>query len=100
MTPTPPMQFFQGTAPIPGGLPFRDGLLCVAGSLLRFPVKIALNGNCSFGFGIPGDPLVSVVGACAPSTTYYYQAIYRDTLAFCTSATVNFTNGYAITWTP
>ncbi len=100
MTPTPPLQFFQGTAPIAGGLPFRDGLLCVSGAILRFPVKFALNGNCSFGYGIPGDPLVSVAGLCAPSTTYYYQAIYRDTLAFCTPALQNFTNGYKITWTP
>lgn len=100
MTPTPPLQFFQGTAPILGGLPFRDGLLCLGGFLTRFPVKFALNGNCSFGFGIPGDPLVSVAGSAAPSQTIYYQVIYRDTLAFCTPATQNFTNGYQITWTP
>jgi hypothetical protein len=100
MTPTPPLQFFQGTAPIPGGLPFRDGLLCVGGAITRFPIKFALNGNCSFGFGIPGDPLLSVAGGAVPAQTIYYQVIYRDTLAFCTPATQNFTNGYQLTWTP
>jgi hypothetical protein len=100
MTPTPPLQFFQGTAPIPGGLPFVDGLFCVGGAITRFPVKFALNGNCSFGYGIPGDPLVSVAGGALPAQTLYYQVIYRDVPVFCTPATQNFTNGYKITWTP
>ena len=38
-----------------------------------------------------------IPGRCA---TRCYQVTYRDPTSWCTSATLNHTDGYRITWTP
>ena len=61
------------------GQAFGDGLLCASGPTIRLAARIASDGSASFGFGVAGDPLVSVRGAVpAPGETRYYQVWYRD----------------------
>jgi hypothetical protein len=95
--------FFQSTASVNGGLGtvFGDGLRCASGAVIRLGTRVSSNGSVSFGFGIPGDPLVSVQGAIpAVGGTRYYQVTYRNSFAFCTPATFNLTNGVRVVWSP
>jgi hypothetical protein len=94
------VELLQSFAPI-GGLPFGDGLRCLGLPLKTLFKRKALCGNDELGFGVPGDPPVSVLGNVTTPTTVYYQARYRDPVAgFCPPQTFNTTNGYAITWLP
>jgi len=95
--------FFQGTRLAGGGAGtvFGDGLRCAVGTVLRLGTRSAATGGASFGHGISGDPAISVVGVVpAAGSTRYYQATYRNALAFCTSATFNASNGIEIVWVP
>jgi hypothetical protein len=94
---------FQGTIQQSGGQgsQLNDGLLCVNGSIIRIGTKNSVAGASDWGFGIPGDPLISVRGAIpAVGGTRHYQGWYRNSAVFCTPATSNYTNGWSITWTP
>jgi hypothetical protein len=76
-----------------------DGLFCLTGSPLKLAVRLAPLGVAS----IPGptDPPLSVMGAIpAAGATRHYQVVYRDPTSWCTSATLNYTDGYTIRWTP
>jgi hypothetical protein len=76
-----------------------DGRFCLTGSPLKLGVRLAPLGAAS----IPGpaDPPLSVLGAIpAAGATRHYQVVYRDPTSWCTSATLNHTDGYSITWTP
>jgi hypothetical protein len=101
LPPSASMIFFQGTSTLGAGAPFGDGLRCIAVPTRRLGFKTTVNGFTSIGFGIPGDPLLSVQGA-VPSLggTIYYQAWFRNPVSFCTAATFNLTNGLRVTWTP
>jgi hypothetical protein len=98
--------FFQGTVQQGSGQgSFNgDGLLCVngpGGNLIRLGIHAGQPGTSSYGAGIGNDPLISVRGLIpAIGGTRYYQAWFRDSTAFCTSANFNFSNGLAIVWTP
>ncbi|MFN0242766.1 MAG: TolB family protein [Planctomycetota bacterium] len=95
--------FIQGDATVNRDLgePFGDGLRCAGGALLRLGLRGASNGVASFGGGIFGDPLVSVMGALTHAdVTHYYQAMYRDSAEFCSAATINFSNGIRVRWIP
>jgi hypothetical protein len=92
--------FFQGTAST--GSVFGDGLKCAGGpGSIRLGSKHATAAGTTF-FPDVGDPKISVKGLIpATGGTRYYQIWYRDSsLTFCTPATFNLTNGYAIVWTP
>lgn len=94
---------FQGTLQQNGGNGSQqfDGLLCVNGSIIRLGTKAQVGGASDWGFGVPGDPPISVRGQIpAAGATRNYQGWYRNAASFCTSATSNYTNGWSVTWTP
>jgi hypothetical protein len=93
--------FLQGNSALGSGLLVvnGDGLLCVGTSIIRLAVKsgpgtvsyleflelpISLHGGVPF-----------MVGGVR-----YYQGYYRNSAAFCTGATWNFSNAIRITWLP
>jgi hypothetical protein len=93
--------FFQGTLAADAGSTFGDGLRCASGSVVRLGTRTSVNGAVSFGFGIAGDPLISAQGAIPlAGATRYYQANYRNGVAFCTPAPVNTSNGLKVVWSP
>lgn len=103
LPPTSSALFFQGTSQVAGGAgaPFGDGLRCVSGSTIRLGTNFATGGAVDFGYGVVGDPWISVAGAIPPTGgTREYQVWYRNAPAFCTSATYNLTNGTSVVWTP
>lgn len=98
--------FLQGNASIASGVPFGDGVRCVAGSLKRLYVKsVDANGDVQApGLGdlsitarsaMAGDPI-------APGTDRYYQIWYRDSDPnFCPAPTGNTWNasaGVVVSW--
>ena len=92
--------FFQGTT-TPESTPFvvGDGLLCVSGQIIRLATKTTTNGTAQF--PTAGDPLLHVKGQIpASGATRYYQAWYRNPVAFCTADTFNFTSAIRVTWAP
>lgn len=94
--------FFQGTLTENGGAGslLGDGLLCTGGMLTRLGIRANSAGASSFP-GPSGTPLISVRGS-VPTTgaTRFYQAWFRNAVAFCTSETFNLTNGLQVTWLP
>lgn len=95
---------FQGTA-VDGagfGTPFGDGLRCVAGSIARIGRKVvSLEGAAAFGYGIAGDPPISVEGFVpAGGGRRYYQVVYRIQGSFCFASPVNSSNSLAVDWFP
>jgi hypothetical protein len=95
-----PALFFQGTTANAGGAGtvFGDGLRCAGGTVLRLGSRQASGGTASLGLGA-GDAPLSVTGSITtPGTTRVYQVWYRNSAAFCSSATFNFTNGYEVRW--
>jgi hypothetical protein len=101
LPPTSSALFFQGTALVAGGAgaAFGDGLRCVTGSVFRLGTNFAAGGLVDFGHGVAGNPLVGTAGAIPPGGgTREYQVWYRNTPAFCTSATYNLTNAVTVLW--
>ena len=103
--PTASTIFLQGDASNAGGIPFGDGVRCVAGSLKRMYLHAAALGEVSAPQG--GDLSVSARSAAlgdpiAPGSTRYYQAYFRDpSPAFCPNPPGdgwNVTNGWSVTW--
>jgi hypothetical protein len=93
--------FFQGLNQDNGGsgIALFDGLRCVSGSVIRLGVKSSVGGSASYPQA--GDLSISVKGLVPPAGgTRHYQAHYRDSATFCTSATSNFTNGVTAVWAP
>jgi hypothetical protein len=95
--------FFQGTSVPNGGAGtgFGDGLRCAGGASIRLGTRTATNGTVSLGFGIAGDPPISVKGAVpALGATRTYQVIYRNVQAYCTPSLFNLSNGLTVIWAP
>lgn len=83
------------------GVVVGDGLLCVGSSLVRMGVRSASGGSCSFGFGVAGDPSISIAGNVpAPGGRRFYQGWYRNNASFCMSEAFNFTSALDVRWTP
>lgn len=81
------------------GSVFGDGSSCVAGSLVRIVTRLAYAGALLY----PelGQAAVSLRGAIPPAGgTRTYQAVYRNSAAYCTPATFNTTNALEIVWAP
>ncbi|MDZ4774609.1 MAG: hypothetical protein SGI72_15890 [Planctomycetota bacterium] len=97
LPPGTPVLYFQGTSNALN-IPFGDGTLCTTGAIVRMSVKFSSGGSSSFPGA--GDPSVSQVGGAVlgSGSSLYYQAYYRDSAAFCTTATFNMTNGIKLTW--
>jgi hypothetical protein len=102
-TTTPPALFFQGTLrqAVGVGSLFADGLLCAGGTILRLKGRTASGGAVSIGFGIPGDPAISVRGMVPPAGgTRTYQVWHRNNQVFCTPERFNLSNGVELVWAP
>lgn len=83
------------------GLPFGDGLRCVFGTIVRLATRTSSGGASTFGFGVVGDPTISIRGQVpAAGGTRYYQAWYRSALPYCMPETFNITNAIEIQWVP
>ncbi len=104
--PTAASLLLQGTAQLPSGAIFGQGIRCVAGTLHRLYLKIAVAGSIT----APSltDPTVSArsaaLGDTIPSGAHrYYGVYYRDPtmLGTCTPANgFNITQQLDILWTP
>jgi hypothetical protein len=88
---------FQGTAAHNAGLGvlFGDGKLCVGGAILRLGVAFADANGVEVEVFSPANDALVVAG-----DTRFYQGWYRDSAAFCTSATFNLTSACAAVWRP
>jgi hypothetical protein len=90
--------YFEGTSFGYAQTVYGDGLLCVGGSIVRLGVKFNAAGASQH--PVAGDPSISSsTGITAPGVRSY-QVWYRDAASYCTPATFNFTNGYAVQWVP
>lgn len=88
---------FQGTTMIAGKSPFGDGLLCTSGTVTRIVLRQAPVGTLVY--PAFGDAPISVAGLIQPGGgTRYYQGWFRDSAAFCTTATFNLTSAVAVVW--
>jgi hypothetical protein len=90
--------FLQGTETVNGGLgetlvPDLDGLQCVGGTLVRLG-RITTMGGTNILAGVAG------VAGLAGAQTKHYQVVYRNSINFCTPATLNTSNGLTVHWTP
>ncbi|MBK8179522.1 MAG: VCBS repeat-containing protein [Planctomycetes bacterium] len=88
----------QGTGP--GSAPIFDGILCLGGTIKRFPALTASNGFASLSAASAGAPLSVIGGVPLPGGVFRYQAWYRDNQPFCTAGAANTSNGITVTWTP
>lgn len=90
----------QGSVRENGGLGvvLGDGLLCVGGSIVRLGSKPIASNAVVF----PGanELPLSVQGGVLPGDVKTYQLWYRNSAAYCTSATYNLTNAWEVTWAP
>jgi hypothetical protein len=89
---------FQGTASSTAAT-FGDGLRCATGTVIRIANVTPSSGNAAYGFGVAGSVPISVRGAIPlDGATRFYQATYRNSAVFCTSATFNVTSGVSVSW--
>ncbi len=90
--------YFQGTSAQSGGagVAFGDGLRCAGGSVIRLGTKSNAGGASQY--PVAGDASVSVRGLVTAPGSRVYQIWYRNSAAFCTSATFNLSNGLLVTW--
>jgi hypothetical protein len=87
---------FQGPAQMAGGagVPFRDGLLCIAGAIQRLEITAANpQGHAAFGPGLAAK------GTWQGGSTVYFQTWYRDPSGPCATGS-NLTNALAVTFVP
>jgi hypothetical protein len=92
--------FFQGTT-VDAAAAFGDGVRCIGGSLVRLIVKTAPGGVAQTPAPGSSEPLLSTAGLVPiGGGTRTYQVWYRDSAAFCTSATFNLTSGILADWAP
>jgi Tol biopolymer transport system component len=92
--------FFQAPAATTR-TPYGDGLLCLGGSTSRLGLRYSYGGAAQLGFGLPGDPPLSLLSNLSPTGgTRSYQLIYRDAAAFCPPGTFNLSNAINVVWNP
>lgn len=95
-----PMQtglFFQGSQALNGGAgqPFRDGLRCAGGSVVRLQIVTA---NASGASSTSID--LASKGAADPGDTLHYQLWYRDPAGTPCGTGSNLSNAYTLSWVP
>ncbi|MBL8859559.1 MAG: right-handed parallel beta-helix repeat-containing protein [Planctomycetes bacterium] len=91
--------YFQGSTAIAAGrgAVFGDGLLCVSGNLVRL-WTVANVGGASQVPPAGGPPVHTLGHVTLIGSVRYYQAWYRDAVAFCTADGWNLTNGIWVRW--
>lgn len=103
LPPTSSALFLQGDVRNNGGagVVYGDGILCVAGPLIRLGTRAASGGVVSFGAGVSGAPSISERGQIPlVGATRVYQVRYRNSASFCTPDTFNTTNALELVWAP
>lgn len=95
-----PVIFVQGDQRANGGagIVYGDGLLCVAGNIVRLGSVTANGGIARLGAGFSAN--VSVLGHVSAPGVLTYQAVHRSHASFCTPATMGSSNGSELTWSP
>ncbi len=94
--------FFQGAGSLNGalGAPFGDGVRCAASPIRRLGTKLSSPAGGAL-YPALGDASISVAGAVPlAGATLVYQAWYRNSANFCTSATTNYSNALVVAWLP
>jgi choice-of-anchor B domain-containing protein len=93
--------FFQGSEAENFGLGAQaaDGIRCTAGQIIRLGTKTTILGG-SANYPELGNLSVSAHGLVSSPGSRYYQIWYRNSAAFCTPATTNYTNGRMVVWAP
>ena len=86
---------YMGTQPLYAGAVLGDGLRCVGGSILRFPVKAS---GAPGAFSVAG-PVAASGGAITAGSHWYFQTWHRDKLVPC-GGQQNLSNGVAISFGP
>ena len=84
-------EYFSTNAPMIIG---RQVIIGVGGDALDIPGYL----ESRYPDGI--DPPISVAGAVTFGTFRHYQAWYRDSIPYCTSATYNLKNALLVLWLP
>ena len=96
---------YQGSAVIPGGVPFGDGVLCCGGNVILMNAKPATAGTYRYPEFAP-DPPISILSASlgdplVPGSTRCYFVGYRDSCpTFCVPSFRQKTNSFLVTWLP
>jgi Tol biopolymer transport system component len=106
--PTATSILLQGTAVLPNGAVYGQGIRCVGGSLVRLYTKIASLGSITAPDFAAGDPTVSVRSAArgdafGPGASRSYLVYYRDPVVLggcAASSTFNATQSGYVTWSP
>jgi hypothetical protein len=80
---------------------YHDGLRCAGAPIVRLGSTLNA-GNGSSTYPNAGNPTpISVRGAVSPGQVKTYQIVFRDNPpGFCTSGTLNTTNGVSVVWGP
>ncbi len=90
--------FFQGTT-AGAAVPFGDGLRCVNGLTLRFPLTQVSTGAATYP-SLGQTAISDFLQSLQAGDVRYYQAWYRDSASFCTASTFNLSNALKVTWSP
>jgi Tol biopolymer transport system component len=106
--PTATSVLMQGSAPIPGGTVYGQGVRCVGGSLKRLFTKAASGGSVTVPDFGAGDPTVSARSAAIgdviqPGQSRWYLVYYRDPIVLggCPAgSTFNATQSGEVAWFP
>ncbi len=97
------LRFMVGTHQANGdaGLVAGDGLRCLAGTINYLGTRMTSEGESSWGFGVPGAPLLSTQSPMPfGGDVRYYQVLYRNAATFCGPLPLNWSNGLEVTWSP
>lgn len=92
-----PGLFFQGNGAEGGGagIPFGDGLRCVAGSIARLQIAVSdLAGEISSSIDL------AAASGAVPGDRRYYQLWFREPPGTGCGSTFNSSNGLVLTWQP
>lgn len=95
------VQLYCGAPVVGNGSPFGDGVRCFGSPWSVSAVRSAADGTARFGFAVPGDLLLSQLGAVLYSPdARHYQVRYRDASNWCTPAAFNFSSALRVDWEP
>jgi hypothetical protein len=94
--PNVPVMLFQGTSNS-SGTAFGDGLLCASGTIVRFGLKTT-DGLGTAVWPSGTEARISASGMLSFYAERWYQAYYRNSASYCTSATFNVSNGVYVLW--